>query len=102
MTSIYLENGGQLGVYGDVEVSMQNSEVTVNIRGEIVEVSQAGTMQTLPKTHPVTICTDQFPGKVIYTIGSKSQAQETEILQIPHGLHTVWILSKEDGDVVNS
>ena len=102
MTSIYLENGGLLGVYGDVEIQPEQHSITVNIRGSVVKAEPPGTMSALASTSAVTVCTDQFPGKVLWSMNSHSPIEETELVQIPKGLHTLWVLSKEDGDVAKS
>lgn len=100
MTSIFLENGGRLFVYGDIEIKKENNEIIVILHGDVVKVEPVGIMETLQQTTAVTISTDQFPGHVLYEHTKGDILSTADIIQIPSALHVLWMLSIDDRDVV--
>ncbi len=47
MTSIHLENGVRIGVFGDVSVTAGPEGVTVSLEGPIVKMEPSGVLKTL-------------------------------------------------------
>ena len=100
MTSIYLENGGRIGVYGDVEVEHGKNGWTVNMTGPVVKAEPPGIMGTLRDTVAVSITPDEQPGHVVVFNPMKTKPSSVEYLQIPPGTHTTWMLFEDDAEPV--
>ena len=103
MTTVHLENGGRLYVYGDVSVRPSeevHDEWVVSLLGPVARVSEAGMMHTLPHTRATTINRDEYPGHVLFFASRDAQVEPKDYLQIPAGVKTSWELTEEDAAVV--
>ncbi len=99
MTTIHLENGGSIGVYGNVHVCPKDAESWfVDITGEIAKVDPPRTMNTLRQTRAVSINPDDLPGNALLTT-REGKLTKKEYIQIPAGVKTTWLLSAEDAQL---
>ncbi len=100
MTTINVENGGTIGVYGDIFISRQKEKCMVSIQGEIAKVYPPGLMALLRDTRPVSIHTDDLPGKVLYVSSEGGDPVISEYVQIPGDVSVVWLVSEEDAKLI--
>ena len=100
MTTINLENGGMIGVYGNVEVRQGMNGWTVTLGGPVAKVYPPGTMDKLKSTTAISIIPDNLPGRVFYYLPGSDKQETSDYLQLPPGVHTWWVLDKEDAEPV--
>lgn len=99
MPTVHLENGGTIGVYGDVLFRHEGADWVVDLQGIIATVTPPGLMSTLKQTTAVSMNTDALPGHVLYQTETPAGFTSTEYFQVPTGLHTKWILDEEDASL---
>lgn len=99
MTTINLENGGTIGVYGDVNVRPNDSKSWyIDILGEIAKVDPPHTMEKLRQTRAVSINPDDLPGNTML-ITREGTLTKQEYIQIPKGIKTIWLLPEEAAEL---